>query len=178
MPPPAGKDPRFALRPAGPPDAAALDAVLWRSYAQRMAGAYDDAVLRRALPLIARANPDLLAGRTYYLAVGVGRPGQAPVLGAGGWSFERPGSRVAEPGLAHIRHFAVAPEASGAGIGTALFAQCSWAARAAGATGLEVYASLNAVGFYARMGFDRIAEVAIPLAPKLTLPAVLMRQDI
>jgi N-acetylglutamate synthase-like GNAT family acetyltransferase len=79
-----------------------------------------------------------------------------------------------EPGLAHIRHFAVDPDATGRGIGAALYNRCRTAAQAVGVTRMEVYASLNAVGFYTRMGFARIEDLDIPLAPDVAFAAVRM----
>jgi N-acetylglutamate synthase-like GNAT family acetyltransferase len=103
---------------------------------------------------------------------------QAPLLGAGGWSLARPGSGIVEPGLAHIRHFAVDPDVTGQGIGAALYNRCRTAAQTVGLARMEVYASLNAVGFYARMGFARIEDLSIQLTPQVAFAAVLMRRDL
>ena len=89
------------IRVAIPADAAAVSIVLADSYPSLMSGAYPADLLARALPLITRPHPRLLAGGTYYLAEADGEP-----IGCGGWSFWMPGV-VEEPGLAHIRHFAV-----------------------------------------------------------------------
>ncbi len=83
-----------------------------------------------------------------------------------------------EPGLAHIRHFAVNPVATGCAFGAALYDRCRTAAQAVWVTRLEVYASLNAVGFYARMGFTRIEDVSIQLAPEVASAAVRMRANL
>jgi GNAT superfamily N-acetyltransferase len=174
----SARRPAVSLRPAGPADAAALDRLLARSYTRLMAEAYPPAVLAAALPLIARANPDLLADGHYYLAADASGEEQAPLLGAGGWSLARPGSGIVEPGLAHIRHFAVDPDVTGRGIGAALYNRCRTAAQAVGLARMEVYASLNAVGFYARMGFARIEDLSIQLTPQVAFAAVLMRRDL
>lgn len=168
--------PAIELRTAGRADTPALDALLQRSYAALMAPAYAPNVLAPALAYIARANPELVAGGTYYLATfRIDR--EAPrLLGGGGWSFARPGEGAAAPGLAHIRHFAVDPAAVGQGVGAALFRHCRAAAHAAGAAQMEVYASLNAVGFYARMGFRDVGAVTIPLGPDVAFPARWMHQ--
>ena len=169
--------PAVSLRPAGPADAVALDRLLARSYSRLMAEAYPPAVLAAALPLIARANPDLLADGNYYLAADPDGGEQAPLFGAGGWSLARPGSGTVEPGLAHIRHFAVDPDATGRGIGAALYNRCQTAAQTVGVARMEVYASLNAVGFYARMGFTPIAPIAIPFPSGVHFPAVRMGRE-
>ena len=169
--------PAVSLRPAGPADAVALDRLLARSYSRLMAEAYPPAVLAAALPLIARANPDLLADGNYYLAADPDGGEQAPLFGAGGWSLARPGSGTVEPGLAHIRHFAVDPDATGRRIGAALYNRCQTAAQTVGVARMEVYASLNAVGFYARMGFTPIAPIAIPFPSGVHFPAVRMGRE-
>lgn len=148
--------------------------VLAASYPILMARAYAPEVLGRALPLITRPHPRLLRSGRYYLAVE-----QGAVLGCGGWSFERPGQVEAEAGLAHIRHFAVRPEATGRGVGRALYEHCESEARAAGAVRFEAYSSLNGEPFYLAMGFVQIAPIEVPMgAPGVTLPSILMRREI
>jgi GNAT superfamily N-acetyltransferase len=158
---------------AGPDDAAAVRQVLEDSYPALMAGAYPPELLARALPLITRPHPQLLAGGTYYLA-----ELEASPAGCGGWSFEAPGSELVEPGLAHIRHFAVRSGQAGRGVGRALYERCASEARAAGARRFEAQASLNGEAFYAAMGFVRIAPVSVPMAPGLSFPSILMRREI
>ncbi len=134
----------FTIRPATPEDAAAVTAVLQASYPALMQGHYDPDALAAALPRMTRANGALLASGTYYVA----KAAAGPLIGCGGWSFERPGTGAVEPGLAHIRHFGVAPDWTGRGAGRALYARCAAEARAAGASRFECFASLNAVPFY------------------------------
>ncbi|MEH3145583.1 MAG: GNAT family N-acetyltransferase [Methylobacterium frigidaeris] len=161
----------IAIRVAGPDDALAVERVLDDSYPALMAGAYDAALLARALPRITRANPALLRAGTYYLA----EAGSDPV-GCGGWSVERPGTAVVEPGIGHVRHFATAAAWAGRGVGRA--ARCEAAARAAGLGVFECYASLNGEAFYAALGFDRIGPVTVPMGPGLGFPSIHMRRRI
>ena len=57
-----------AIRTAVPGDVGAVTALLEASYGSLLQGAYDDAVLRAALPAITTANPTLLASGHYYVA--------------------------------------------------------------------------------------------------------------
>jgi N-acetylglutamate synthase-like GNAT family acetyltransferase len=52
-----------------------------------------------------------------------------------------------------------------------LYDRCRAAALSAGVERIEVYASLNAVGFYARMGFARVEQLSIQLGPGVTFAA-------
>lgn len=163
---------RLTIRVACPEDEAAVRLVLEDSYPVLMAGAYPSQLLARALPLITRPHPRLLAGGTYYVAEADGEP-----VGCGGWSFWMP-ERAAEAGLAHIRHFAVRSGWAGRGVGRALYARSELEARAAGARRFECQSSLNGEAFYAALGFARIAPIEVPMAPDLLFPSILMRRDI
>jgi GNAT superfamily N-acetyltransferase len=98
------------------------------------------------------------------------------LVGCGGWNRERPGTGDVEPGTGHLRHFATHPAWTKRGIGRAIYARCEADARAAGIRVLECYASLNAEGFYAALGFERIRSITLDLAPGIGPPAVLMRR--
>src|SRR4051812_50213023 len=93
-----------------------------------MATAYAPELLARALPLMVRPNPALLASGTYHVAETDG----GAVVGCGGWTRERPGTREVQPGLAHIRHFATRAESAGRGVGRAVYRRREAQAVAAG----------------------------------------------
>jgi GNAT superfamily N-acetyltransferase len=162
-----------SIRVAVPADSAAVRRVLLASYPALMADAYEPALLTRALPLITRPNPRLLARGTYYLAEAEGE-----ALGCGGWSWNDPGSGALAPGLAHIRHFAVRSSWAGRGVGRALYERCAHEARAAGARRFEALASLNGEPFYAALGFERIGRIEVPMGRGLLFPSILMRREI
>ncbi|MEZ5669842.1 MAG: GNAT family N-acetyltransferase [Alphaproteobacteria bacterium] len=162
-----------AIRTARPDDADAVRAVLEASYPALMAGAYPPAVLAALLPRMVDANPRLLGSGRYYLAEVAGA-----VAGCGGWSRERPGGGAAEPGLGHIRHFAVRADRAGRGIGRALMQRCLAEARADGVVLLECYASLNAEGFYRAMGFRTVGPLDVRMGPGPALPSMLMRRPV
>ena len=154
-------------------DAPAVGSVLEDSFPALMASAYDATLLARALPIITRPHPGLLTGGTYYLAEADGQ-----AVGCGGWSWNEPGSRAVEPGLAHIRHFAVRSAWARKGVGRALYDRCERDAREAGAARFEAQASLNGVSFYAALGFSRIGRIKVPMGRDLLFPSILMRRAI
>lgn len=150
-------------------DTSGVEALLCRSYPALMADAYEAGVLAQALPMMTRANPSLLASGTYYLVEIDGL-----VVGCGGWTFGEPGSGRTEPGLAHLRHFAVCPDRGRRGIGRTLYEKCLATAVQAGVARFQAFSSRNAEAFYAGMGLKRRGEIRIPMGPALSFPAVLM----
>lgn len=139
-----------------------------------MKSAYDEEVLAPALELMTQANPSLLSSGTYYVA----ELTSGLLVGCGGWTPERPGTKSVEPGLGHLRHFAVHPDWTRRGIGRALIEACDRSARAAGVMTFECYSSLNAERFYRALGFVRIREMNMELKPPVVLPGVLMRRNL
>lgn len=168
----------FTVRTAIPADGPAITEAVTASYTALMPAAYDAATLDAVLPLITQANPRLLAAGTYYVAVTA-----EEIVGCGGWTLERPGDgseegKAGDPTTGHIRHFATHPDWTGQGIGRAIYDRCETAARAAGATRFQCYASRNAVPFYAAVGFTTVREIDVPITAQAILPAVLMMRTI
>lgn len=164
----------YDLRVATPQDAEAVSGLLRTSYPKLMRSTYGDDVLAPALELMTKANPSLLNSGTYYVAELV----TGSLVGCGGWTPERPGTKSVEPGLGHIRHFAVHPDWTRRGVGRAILAFCDRAARAAGTRTFECYSSLNAETFYRALGFVRIREMDLELKPPVVLRGVLMRRNL
>lgn len=161
------------IRVATPDDAAAVGELLASSYPVLMASAYEEKALAPALELMTRANPVLLSsGRFYVAATPAGL-----LVGCGGWSLEQPGTGTLEAGVGHLRHFATHPAWVGRGVGRAIYRSCEVAALSAGVLALECYSSLNAVPFYAALGFGRVRDVAVELRPGVVLPSVVMRRE-
>ncbi|MEE4118580.1 MAG: hypothetical protein V2I65_06165 [Paracoccaceae bacterium] len=72
----------ITIRATGVGDIAAIDALLARSYPALLRNDYPPSVMVTAVPLIARARPELVTCGTYYVAEDIaGR-----VLAAGGWT--------------------------------------------------------------------------------------------
>ncbi|MDX6284403.1 MAG: hypothetical protein QOH03_5474 [Kribbellaceae bacterium] len=164
---------RARVRPARLDDLAAIERVFAASYPALMAGAYEPALLARALPMMTKAQPGLVGSGTYYVAAAEGE-----IVGCGGWSREAPDVPAGEEGVAHIRHLAVAQGWIRRGIGRALYRRCEECARAAGIRVFECYSSLNGEPFYRALGFSRLAVIEVPMAPGTTLPSIHMRRAI
>lgn len=164
----------LALRVTTGSDRAAVGGLLKASYPALMPAGYEPGVLDAAMPVLTRPNPLLLDSGTFFLVET--RDGEA--VGCGGWTAERPGKADVVAGLGHIRHFAIHPGHTGRGVGRWLYEACVHQARREGIRRLECYASLNAEGFYAALGFERIRQVDIQLGSRIALPAVWMTRSI
>ena len=151
-------------------DAKAVGALLQASYPLLMRKHYKPDLLSAALPALTTASPELLRSGTYYVA----ETRDHVIIGCGGWTRERPGHGDVEAGLGHIRHFATHPGWLGRAVGRSIYGVCERQARSMGVNRFECYSSLNAEGFYARLGFESVRRVDLPLAPQLSLPSVVM----
>ena len=158
------------IRIARPEDSDAVSALLLASYPTLLAASYESGALSRALPLMTRANPILLASGTYYIAE---REPGGPVA-CGGWTAARPGSGEIIEGEAYIRHVATHPEWVGRGIGTSLLARCFSEARQLGIRKLHCFSTLNAERFYRASGFETVGPFDVRLGPGVTFPGVFM----
>jgi len=160
----------FEIRNSAPEDEAAVSALLLRSYGTLMRGAYDDALLEKAVPLIARARPELLTSGRYYVAeTPAGR-----IVGAGGWSRNSPTGEHETPSNGNIRHFGTDLDFTRKGIGRALLLKCLEEASKAGVSELNCYSSLNGESFYAAFGFQAAEPFPITLPGGIVLPGVRM----
>jgi hypothetical protein len=83
----------FSVQVADLRDMTAVSSLLAASYSKLLPGGYGPQVLARALPIMTKANPVLLASGNYYLAQIGG-----VLVGCGGWSNEAPGSGEVQEG--------------------------------------------------------------------------------
>jgi GNAT superfamily N-acetyltransferase len=129
-----------------------------------MAAFYPASTLAGALPAMTTPRPELLASGHYFVAeVAGGR-----LVGVGGWSPGDPAvcghADAPAAAEAHLRHFGTDPAWGGRGVGRSLAARCEAEATKAGVRVLLVYASLNAEGFYARCGFQRVRDEEVDIS--------------
>ncbi len=167
------RDHPITLRVATPDDEAVLTALISLAYGALDRRAYGGRSLEAALPLMSRANPKLLSGRTYYVAEIAGVP-----VGCGGWSFRAPGTGETAEGIAHIRHFATHLGHARKGIARLLLDHCLNEAAHAGAVAMRAQATLPAEPFYASAGFRRIGDVQAQLGAGVVLPAIDMERPL
>ena len=163
----------IASRIATPEDGDLVTALIAASYARLDDGSYDRDAIAAAMPLMARANPALLASGTYFIAEANGEP-----AGCGGWTFAAPGSGQTVDGVAHIRHFATHPDHLRKGVARALLDRCLSEAAAAGARLMKCQSTLPGERFYAAAGFRRVRMIEVPLGPGVTLPSVEMERPL
>lgn len=161
------------IRVATPADMDAVSAMMAGSYALLADGSYDPVTLAAALPKMSRANPELLASGTYYVAEIDGRP-----AGCGGWTREGPGTGHIDEGVAHIRHFATHPAHLRKGIARGLLDRCLSEASAAGMRVIKSRSTLPARDFYAAAGFEALGPIEVELSPGITLPAIDMQKTL
>lgn len=162
------------IRPAARGDIAAVDALLARSYPKLLKPDYPPSVLVTALPIISRANPELIASGTYYVA----ELPDGQIAGAGGWTFSAPGQGRALSGRANVRHLVTDDRFTRRGIGKALMARIFKDATDAGALWMDCQATRTAVPFYMSVGFDLLNEINVVLSPGIHFPAVRMIKEL
>jgi N-acetylglutamate synthase-like GNAT family acetyltransferase len=160
----------LALRMAVPADRDEVGALLATSYTRLFPESYAPEVLAHALPLMTRANPELLTSGLYHVVetdVGI-------MVGCGGWSLADPATRRTEPGTGHIRHFATHPDWLGRGIGRMIYGRCEAQACAQGVERFTCWSSLNGQAFYAALGFTPVRSVEASLGGRVAFPAIEM----
>lgn len=166
-------EPSLAVRPATSADEDVVSAVLETSYTKLWQGHYAASDLEVLLPMVTRAQPQLLASGRYFLALL-----EDQYAGCGGWSTAVPGtSGKIIPECGHIRHFAVHPDHLRMGVGRALYDACLSQVHEEGLARLEAWSSLQAVPFYERLGFKVIEHFTIDFPGGVGLASVRMIAD-
>lgn len=163
----------LTIRRTGREDLAEVDALFQRSYPALLKGHYPPSLIVMAVPLIARAKPELLVSGRYFAVIDAG----GAIVGAGGWSSADPRrGRPGEGATGHVRHVVTDHRRTRQGIGTALMAHILDDARKAGVRQMDCLATRMAVPFYSACGFARVRPVVIPLREAIDFPAVLMQR--
>ena len=161
----------LTLRTAEPGDLAALDLLFQRSYTRLLKADYPPSVLVTAVPIIARAQPALLASGSFFVVEdGTG------IVGAGGWTMQAPGARPGARGVGHVRHVATDPGALRRGVGRMLMEHVLLHAKASGIAQMRCQSTRTAVPFYSAMGFQTLGEIVVPLRGGIDFPAVAMER--
>ncbi|GGE43933.1 GNAT family N-acetyltransferase [Actibacterium pelagium] len=161
----------FEIRVATQRDIAPIDVLLSRSYPILLKPDYPPSVLVTALPLISKANPNLITCGTYYVVEDADG-----VVGAGGWTFAAPTGHQPRRGRGNIRHVVTDHLKLRQGVGRALMQRIFEEAASAGAEWLDCLSTRTAVPFYQSLGFRPMGEVSIDLRPGITFPSVLMER--
>ena len=159
------------LRLARPSDLAELDALFARAYPALLRPDYPPSVLVTALPLIARAQPALLASGTYRVVEEDGR-----IVAAGGWTRAAPPGLRTRPGAGSVRHVVTDPNHLRRGHARAILEASLAEARARGMTAMAAMSTRTAVPFYAALGFEPLGEVEVALREGIGFPSVAMQR--
>ena len=93
------------------------------------------------------------------------------IIGVAGWTAD---SR--EPDCAWPRYVFVSPTVARHGIGRRLMQTVEHSVHAAGRTRLQVWASLNAVGFYEALGYRGVRSAHWPVAAGIEMEFLLMEK--
>lgn len=160
----------FEVRRAGPVDVYAMAAAHRDSIRSLGSRFYDAEVVDYWGALVSPGlyTNAMARGEAFFVAVDRLRE-SAEVLG-----FSSHRSDAGEHGTAvYVRR-----KAARCGVGTALFQSAEAHAKAAGATSLEVAASLAAVEFYRRVGFEEVGRGEHALSPGRSMACVFMRKTL
>lgn len=164
----------FQVRASTEADSDTVTALLQKSYAVLLKHAYDADTLDAALPLITKAQPDLLVCGSYYVA----EDDTGRIIGAGGWTKHSPTGQGETPDNGNIRHFGTDPAQTGKGIGRALMSRCISDALAAGVIEFNCYSTLNSKAFYRACGFRSVEPFPITLPGGVVFPSVRMTRSL
>jgi GNAT superfamily N-acetyltransferase len=161
----------LTIRQAMRGDLAELDALYARAYPAILKRDYAPSVLVTALPLLARAQPRLIASGSFHVALMDGR-----IVGGAGWSWSGPQGGAGPLNMAHVRHVVTDPGQLRKGIGRVLMGRVLDEAAAGGAQLMDCQSTLTAVPFYAALGFVEIGPIRVTLRPGIEFPAVHMQR--
>jgi GNAT superfamily N-acetyltransferase len=156
------------VRPAGPSDVPAIEALHRASVRELAAGYYAPAVLERFLAA-GTVDRSLIDAGTYYLAEILGGP-----VGSGGWVAV--GDGPAGAGRAKIRSVFVHPHWARKGIGRRLVQHAEAEAARAGFWHFELDASLPGVPLYHHLGYREVQRRGYALPDGTTLPVMRMEK--
>jgi GNAT superfamily N-acetyltransferase len=159
----------FTIRASTAADLSRIDALLARSYPRLLAADYPPSVIVTALPIIARARPDLVRSGTYFVAEMDG----GAIIGAGGWT---PVGSGTGPAAGEVRHVVTDDRHLRRGIGRAVMGAVLESASGAGLGLMLCLATRTAVPFYQALGFTALGPVEVPLAPGIGFPAIRMQR--
>lgn len=165
-------NPNITIRAARPEDLGEVHAMMSVSYPVQLKSDYPPSVLVLALPLISRAQPQLLRSGNYFLAVSK----DGDILGSGGFSHPDPGNGQRRRGVGHVRHLVTDHRHTRRGIGRALMARIESAATGQGITTLGCLSTRTAVPFYLACGYVQDGPVTIALRPGIEFPAIRMQK--
>lgn len=152
------------VRPAVEDDLGAIIHVQERAIMEQGQGTYGRAICEAWARVGVQHTDGILEQGEFFVADGP----QGPV-GVSGWS---PDADRRDTGW--IRYVFILPEATGSGLGRLLVRTAERAARDSGRRRFLLWSSLNAVGFYRRLGYRWVRRALWPVGAGLEIEYVLM----
>ena len=159
----------LAVEVADASEFAEVDALLARAYPRLLKPDYPPSVFVTAVPVISRAQPELVTCGTYFVA----RDDSGRILGAGGWTRDRLNRRVG-----HVRHVVTDDRQVRRGVGRAILGRVLDETQAQGLNRLVCFSTRTAEPFYAAMGFSTIGPMEMELRPGIFFPAIRMERSL
>jgi GNAT superfamily N-acetyltransferase len=168
----------FTLRRAHVGDRNRLRAMQALSFRALACEFYSPAEIEAFLTYVGTIDEHLLAEGTYHLIEVDGE-----VVASGGWSqfranFGRSADPAADLSVAKTRSVFVHPDWTRHGFGTRLMGRAEAEAFGAGFNEMELNAMLSGVGFYERLGYRRIRDIAVSMPEGVVFRGVTMRKPL
>lgn len=151
-------------RPAVEDDLKAIIHVQERAIMEQGPGTYGRAICEAWARVGVQHTDGILEQGEFFVVDGAGGP-----VGVSGWSPD-----ADRRDTAWIRYVFVMPESTGTGLGRLLVQTAEHAACDAGRRRFLLWSSLNAVGFYRRLGYRWIRRALWPVGADLEIEYVLM----
>ncbi len=159
-------DAECLIREAVASDADAIQALHNHSFERLCAAHYSPAQMRAAAETFMPLDHRRLTSGRYYVTETAGR-----LIGSGGWGRDQ-----RDAVLAHVRALYVHPEFLRMGVGRRLVAVAEARGKHAGCNAFAANSSLNAVAFYAALGYRVISERILTLKGDVAFPIVRMEK--
>lgn len=113
------------------------------------------------------------SGDTYFLVAEEGEQ----IIGIG-WMTTEPDDYFHAPVDSEITGVYVAPDAVGRGVGTRLYNKLERFATERNVASLGLWASLNAISFYEKHGYERVTDQTLEYQDEIELPVLEMQKQL
>ena len=175
----------IAIRPATFNDIPVLQQLIALSARGLSTGYYTPAQTESAIKYVFGVDTQLLTDGTYFAVEEDGA-----IIACGGWSkrntlfggdqFKAVADPLLDPSkdAARIRAFFVHPDKARLGVGRMLLNACEQAALENGFSKMEMGATLPGVPFYAKMGYDELNKIDLPLPDGETMGIIKMGKQL
>jgi predicted N-acetyltransferase YhbS len=158
----------ISIRPMIAGDIPAIQQLHHRAFSRLAAVAYSpDQLVALLVSIASDSFVEALAENSMLVAVA----GDARLIATAGWC-----AVAGEPEVGRIRKVAVDPDLAGKGVGRAMVGASEAAILASGRCAYFVRANLNAVPFYARLGYAAVGDGAMSLGAGVSIPVRFMRK--